>query len=1075
MTLTTSDIKKYLYKYLPMSYNNFNEYQKAVSINEWKLDYFYKRNFYIDKNDKMNYKTNGLLIEVSSLNFKKNYRYKNNYVNMKPLLNCISSNYVYPFLLFINNKFIKWSDIKISTSYRYTYLYIESEPDNTIIDSIKIYNLPFRCKLYENISYPLPTVDKNGIPIEKIISFNNDGSIITDYETHNNISVLFILNENNRYIIDTGFFAANYSPFALYDNNSVYIMNDISYEYNITSSNVLFIHNGVIDNTTNIEVYADNTIKIDTENIIEIEGNGYIIVFDTLKNNNYNTIMKYNNIPKESIFYYIIENNSTESEATKILSKKFNISKDDEDFYASLADYDPIFYADLFKNDNDADIDRITTYNSISSKNSIPYGLDNSNKEMGLMIFKNGELQPYDIKDNSVYLKEDVEMSEIDLIRFKHIQNIVANGKTPSDETSGIELSEYFLDIDNIGISIKSPNDGTNSMYIYPIDDIYINIDNDEGSMRIDTDNKLYIEANDDHNYIFNRDCKFYTTNQFRYNHFQINKETIDLGYFLLPKDFDQCNNFDRYMVFYNGRLMLKSNYIITLYNKNKPYYNQRLYPLMKMTEGDTVDLFYIPYDRIEYVYDEELNITGDVIISDIDNLKAPLCKELSLIFINGRLISNDNISNITKKSIKILNSDSINHLIIISFIKYNDELMEYIRDNNSDMDNLYNELSNNVIYTDEGEYNEYNYYRGIQNESIIGDFEEDVTNNKISGNAAILSISRDFYNVTTTNISHHSFTNTIEQYNLISDGIDPGGFVDLKTYYGALEENYNIYSDGMNLVWKESISTNGIHRSSAVGKTKESTLSIFKNINKLKESIPVEYFNGETWSSKQAIPDSTSDNINFILCACGIYNNCFVTSHNNKNRKFNGASWSLLNNSIENRNDASVIKATNGIIIIGGLNSDNDKMNSTELINNTSSILDKNINISRNAHTSCGNSNAAIIIGGIASGVPLCEVFNGTVWTSSNKETNIIRDSHASNGVLNNNIVFGGNNQSSSPNHISSIVEVFDGNTWSILNTNIIARKRLGSSGVGMVSMIISGDTDDSTTNTSCEVMQRI
>lgn len=162
-------------------------------------------------------------------------------------------------------------------------------------------------------------------------------------------------------------------------------------------------------------------------------------------------------------------------------------------------------------------------------------------------------------------------------------------------------------------------------------------------------------------NIYYNKDLKLVSKRQFRYYHSSKNQ---NISHVELGEEFRYAQDPNRYLVFINGVKLNRDNYALCFPGNTNPFKEVIIYFAAILDYEDSVDIFYLP-EELFYKEAEDLSLSGDIKIEN--NHEIPyLSKELQLIFVNGALVSKDNITDINRTRLKVKNSTSIHNVVII-------------------------------------------------------------------------------------------------------------------------------------------------------------------------------------------------------------------------------------------------------------------------------------------------------------------------------------------------------------------------------------------------------------------------
>lgn len=701
---------------------------------------------------------NQTIILVSDLRFRDTATpQKDRNVFKKSMMDLIDEEVILPFLLFVNNKFVKWSDIVIVNDVNYSYI-IANNVYYPEAEKIDILHIPF------NIFY---SEENETNDFEVMFRFDDDGLL----SLIGNIVVSY-----NKNITDIHMDSFD-APLGNIKGEDVTEVKD---EVKLFKENFILFKDGYLYNTADILIDPMNVITVDNGNSKGmIEGR---VFYDS-----------YSNLPKNNVYQF---------HGTNYIS---NLFKDVQ----QNPEKDVPYYVTKLREDFDFDYDKTKSY-SENISNSIKYIYsynpqllypaftspivirswtgkqvkelvnDEGNLVMlrdkynghdtYVMPFLNGELYEYhnQIKyhvstfDLPVYNIKDDDLLEI--IYFRNIDNATIMGHVTKEDPL-VSLDGYINREDLLVYADKHhnmefPTIGTNSRLAYRIE---YNWDEKTKAMSFDDD------------YYYGRELAFVSKNRFVYIGYNLRQKCFK---FKLSDEFKYCDNQKQFMVFINGRRLSQDEFNITILKNTRPFDDLYIYTAKVLKPGDKMDVFYIPYplegmymyksvDNYEvkvstndaHTYDIPVpyvsflkeggtftvksgskEVSDDSLVYDInienntivfedsvtlpetlifkfnyyhwkglhesgyiylnkDKLPVPFCKELYMVFVNGKKVPNDQIYNISSDCVRI--TTDINSTYDVSVMMYRDtitDLVNLMNENESSIDRLVNSIDENEL-----------------------------------------------------------------------------------------------------------------------------------------------------------------------------------------------------------------------------------------------------------------------------------------------------------------------------------------------------------------------------------------
>ena len=662
--------------------------------------------------------------------YKGVYRYS--------MMDAISNELIHPFMLFVDNKFIKWSDIEIVNDVHYSYI------------------------LANNVYYP--TAEKYDIiQIPFNVFYSEDGTIEPDTEVMFKFDNDGILSDIGNTVIS---YNANISEIHMDSFDAplgdVLGLDIVSVENKVKlfPENFILFKDGLL--------YKDADIIIDPMNVISIDnGNSEGMIEGRVFYD------KYSNFPKNNVYQFhgtdYISNLFKETQKSQSDDIPYYVTKLREDF-----DFD--FDVKKSYDQNIADsIKYIYEYNPqlLYPAHTSPIVVrtwkgsqvnelldENSNLVMlrekynghqtYILPFLNGEL--YRLHDQITYTLSAFKLpfpdklqddDLLEIIYFRNVNNTYITGHVTQDDPL-VSLDGY-IDQDELYVYADSHHDmqfptiGTNSKLAYRID---YNWNKETKAMSFEDD------------YYYGRDLTFVSKNRFVYLGYNIRQKCFK---FQLSDQFKYCDNQKQFVVFINGRRLAQDKFNITILKNTRPFDDLYIYTAKVLNPGDKLDVFYVPYplddlymykstneyevkvsttedvltydvpvpyksflkdngqvvissgivditvDQSSYVINDDTNtvtFTEDTVLPETlvftltypnekgvhesgyiylnkDKLPAPFCKELYMVFVNGKKVPNDNIYNISSDCVRI--TTDIQSTYDVSVMLYRDTITELV------------------------------------------------------------------------------------------------------------------------------------------------------------------------------------------------------------------------------------------------------------------------------------------------------------------------------------------------------------------------------------------------------------
>lgn len=677
---------------------------------------------------------------------------------------------IHPFLLFVNGKFVKWSDIQIVNDVHYSYI-VANNVYYPTVETIDVIQIPFNVYYDENGNIEPDTqimfrFDDDGKLSDignTIISYNKDNVSDIHMDSFDaplgNVLGWDILHVND----SVKLFPEN---FILFKDGLLYRPDNIL----IDPMNVISIDNGQSDGMIEGRVFYDTYSNFPKNNVYQFHGNDYISeLFKQTQQSQ-----------SEDVPYYITK-----------LREDFNFDYDPHKSYSEnitnsikyIYEYNPQL---LYPAHTSPIVIRSWTGKQIKelldeNNNLIMLRDKYDGHQTYVMPFLNGELYRYHDQINyhlttfSLPVPDELEDDDLlEIIYFKNVDNATILGHVTKEDPL-VSLDGY-IDREDLLVyadrhhNMEYPTIGFNSRLAYRIDYTW---DKETKAMSFEDD------------YYYGTELAFVSKNRFIYIGYNIRQKCFK---FQLSDEFKYCDNQKQFMVFINGRKLSQDEFNITILKNTRPFDDLFIYTAKILQPGDKMDVFYVPYpiegmymyksvnefnttvktEENVYTYDipvpyksffddggnfvvssgnrniniDETSYTIDItnrtitfeegirlpetlsfimvypkekgihesgyIYLNKDKLPVPFCKELYMIFVNGKKIPNDQIYNISSDCVRI--TTDIQTTYNVSVMMYRDiitDLIGLMNTNTASIDQLVNSIDeeelnrlNNVFTT---------------------------------------------------------------------------------------------------------------------------------------------------------------------------------------------------------------------------------------------------------------------------------------------------------------------------------------------------------------------------------------
>lgn len=551
----------------------------------------------------------------------------------------IANEMITPFMLFLNGRAIKWSNVTVVNDWNFVYLIItnskdESEKleavmfpctirygeDNNILSSNKK-NMYFTSEGVltndtSNIGIRVEILDKEVNGTEKILSSSTDYVEVPVSDT-NQVSAV-----NNIFVFEDGLFFGD-SRFYLDDHGK----NIYTYARNTKPTCKVFYFNNANDSKNMIyslpnQPQARENIVDKIENSSSVPTDNFMVPFDF-------------KLSRDKSYLRNI------SEATRyILTYNMSLLVD---YYRDQSNIKSFTFTG----------ERIKT---LSAKNGgylvMPRQMNNGCFDY-IMVFKNDEL--YDYYNEIEYLDKEFRIpvfthiqneDTIEILHFKNVINDISHlivSTTPDYIQEELRYNNFLLfsnspsgkgSYDKYSVELKTQ---------YPVEFSYKNNFNDGGKY-VNTSISL------EDSYFAGKELNICSKRQFHAMYYNIITEGIKE--FPLTNEFKFCQNSNQYMIFVNNKKLNFSDWSYVIENNGKADI-PKIKTNTGLKVGDRICIFYIPDPYEEIVLTNHLNSFGDIII-DASQLDYSFDSDLFMIFIDGKKVCASDIQNISMNRVRV-------------------------------------------------------------------------------------------------------------------------------------------------------------------------------------------------------------------------------------------------------------------------------------------------------------------------------------------------------------------------------------------------------------------------------------
>ena len=550
----------------------------------------------------------------------------------------VADGVVTPFMLFLNGKAVKWSDVTVVNDWNFAYLIIRNNKD----ESEKLEAIMFPCVVRYG-------EDNNIIPSNKKNMYFTSSGLLTDDKDNIGIRIEVIdsevdgvqktLTESDRYIkVPTS-------------DNQVSATN-----------NVFIFENGLLfgdsrfyldDQGENIYTYARNTNPI-CKTFYFNEANVSKNMMYSLPNQEQ---AKANVIDK-------VESGAATPTDNFMVPFDFKLSRD-KSYLRNISEatryiltYNMSLLVDYYRDQSNIKSftftgERIKTLSAVNGGYLVMPRQMTSGCFDYIMVFKNDEL--YDYYNEIEYLDREFRIpvfthvaneDTIEILHFKNVINDISHlviSTTPDYIQEDLRYNNFLLFANSPSGKGAYDKYSVELRNQYPVEFSYKNNFNDAGK---------YINTmiNLEDSYFAGKELNICSKRQFHSMYYNIITEGIKE--FPLTHEFKCCQNSNQYMIFVNNKKLNFSDWSYVVENNGSADI-PKIKTKSGMKVGDKISIFYIPDPYEEIVLNNHLNSFGDIII-DASQLDYSFDSDLFMIFIDGKKVCTSDIQNISMNRVRV-------------------------------------------------------------------------------------------------------------------------------------------------------------------------------------------------------------------------------------------------------------------------------------------------------------------------------------------------------------------------------------------------------------------------------------
>ena len=272
-------------------------------------------------------------------------------------------------------------------------------------------------------------------------------------------------------------------------------------------------------------------------------------------------------------------------------------------------------------------------------------------KDYYVVLFVNGELYEYykhHFYEANRFLCPVAAITEIDdveLMFFKDASEYAFETAVNQDDDYAPLSEKYFNDStlifckETADTYFTFPDDGDQH---FPVPYSY---DTDENGNR-----KIVFESD----FYYGKTVTVVPDRTFRYYGFYVGEEDTAFYKVSLGTTFYSCYDYDRYMIFFNGRRLTNDQYRLTLpCRSTTPFFRFEIYLAVPLEYGDRLDIFYLPDTIRDLEVDPTLDANG-VLTIDKSTLEYILGSRLYTVWVNGKKLTINQMADLDSLTIQL-------------------------------------------------------------------------------------------------------------------------------------------------------------------------------------------------------------------------------------------------------------------------------------------------------------------------------------------------------------------------------------------------------------------------------------
>lgn len=601
------------------------------------------------------------------------------------LKDLVDNNVVFPFLLVINNRVIRWSDITIIKDLNYTYIRIDNIPDD-VSDMANIIYFP---------AYGIRYGEDDDISTDENIKgmyFDRFGRLL-DPKTMapEDIDIRVEIDNPNIYL---GYANATIP----YDANVAFVeFPDYDIAKPLYPENVLVfnadgnfdgdaLNSGYVPSKTFCNGYfpflqVNPTAFQDGVKFICLYYTGFTDGASYIYNPDKEIDHKsFNEKYKELITYGLTTKPyvTMSSEFNFRLYREFTYETNITKAIAAIASYDYSLFADIF--DKRSNVHSFTytgkefkalsdarDYVNYSRKHS-DYISDYAIVFVNCLLYTNQVDITYTTNSINIPIVNIADSDVVEVIIFNQANNNIVETMLVNDKSEIYISEDYNLEDCDL-------YDTESEIMSYPNTPV-----NNEGRRQYEltykytkTKDNIYTIRFEDFSH-YGKKIAIVPKKQFVYYRFLYQAGVHKI---LLPLSFNYCHDIARYMVFVNGRRIERDQFTVTIMNRYRPFDKLYLYVSTIIDPDDRIDIFYLPEVFTEFSNQAELATTkGDIYLDSKYPVMYPLSKKTVMLFANGKKVHPYYIQDVSMSRLRITKDlGSTHNITILEYLEGDEDI----------------------------------------------------------------------------------------------------------------------------------------------------------------------------------------------------------------------------------------------------------------------------------------------------------------------------------------------------------------------------------------------------------------